>query len=71
MGIQLVAHSDRKDVLPQRTLPALMDEFKDKLPVKAETGKQLRPKWALKYTTLIRDRGVLADKGYIVFVSSD
>ncbi|KAJ9479368.1 Glutamate-cysteine ligase modifier subunit [Pseudozyma hubeiensis] len=71
MGIQLVAHSDRKDVLPQRTLPALMDEFKDKLPVKAEAGKQLRPKWALKYTTLIRDRGVLADKGYIVFVSSD
>lgn len=71
MGIQLVAHSDRKDVLPQRTLPALMDEFSDKLPVKLQPGKQLRPKWALKYTTLIRDRGVLADKGYIVFVSTD
>ena len=71
MGIQLVAHSDRKDVLPQRTLPALMDEFKHKLPIKLDAGKQLRPKWALKYTTLIRDRGVLADKGYIVFVSSD
>ncbi|SJX63140.1 uncharacterized protein SRS1_13966 [Sporisorium reilianum f. sp. reilianum] len=70
MGIQLVAHSDRKDVLPQRTLPALMDEFREKLPVKLEAGKQLRPKWALKYTTLIRDRGVLADKGYIVFVST-
>lgn len=71
MGIQLVAHSDRKDVLPQRTLPGLMDEFRDKLPVKLEQGRQLKPKWALKYTTLIRDRGVLADKGYIVFVSSE
>ncbi|CDU26374.1 uncharacterized protein SPSC_06568 [Sporisorium scitamineum] len=71
MGIQLVAHSDRKDVLPQRTLPALMDEFREKLPIKLQEGKQLRPKWALKYTTLIRDRGVLADKGYIVFVSTD
>ena len=70
MGIQLVAHGDRKDVLPQRTLPALMDEFKDKLPIKLQHGKQLRPKWALKYTTLIRDRGVLADKGYIVHVDT-
>ncbi|SNX83788.1 uncharacterized protein MEPE_02496 [Melanopsichium pennsylvanicum] len=71
MGIQLVAHSDRKDVLPKRTLPALMDEFQTKLPVKQPDGERLRPKWALKYTTLIRDRGVLADKGYIVFVSTD
>lgn len=69
MGIQLVAHSDRKDVLPQRTLPSLMDEFEGRLPVKA--GGRLRPKWALKYTTLIRDRGVLADKGYVVFVSTE
>lgn len=69
MGIQLVAHSDRKDVLPQRTLPSLMDEFKHKLPVKM--GGRLRPKWALKYTTLIRDRGVLADKGYIVYVETE
>lgn len=71
MGIQLVAHSDRKDVLPQRTLPGLMDEFADKLPVKPEPGRRLKPKWALKYTTLIRDRGVLAAKGYIVYVSTD
>ncbi|SPO24432.1 uncharacterized protein UTRI_03700 [Ustilago trichophora] len=71
MGIQLVAHSDRKDVLPQRTLPGLMDEFKDKLPLNMADGKRLKPKWALKYTTLIRDRGVLADKGYIVFVDTE
>ncbi len=58
MGIQLVAHSDRKDVLPQRTLPGLMEEFKGKLPINAEGGRASKPKWALKYTTLIRDRGV-------------
>ncbi|SPO23730.1 uncharacterized protein UTRI_03700_B [Ustilago trichophora] len=71
MGIQLVAHNDRKDVLPQRTLPGLMDEFKHKLPVKLADAKRLKPKWALKYTTLIRDRGVLADKGYIVYVDTE
>ncbi|KAJ1579066.1 hypothetical protein NDA11_003933 [Ustilago hordei] len=71
MGIQLVAHSDRKDVLPQRTLPGLMDEFQGKLPIKMEEGRKLKPKWALKYTTLIRDRGVLADKGYIVYVETE
>lgn len=71
MGIQLVAHSDRKDVLPQRTLPGLMNEFQAKLPVKLEDGRKLKPKWALKYTTLIRDRGVLADKGYIVYVETE
>jgi hypothetical protein len=46
-----------------------MDEFEHKMPKKAP--KRLRPKWALKYTTLIRDRGVLADKGYIVFVAAE
>ena len=71
MGIQLVAHSDRKDVLPQRTLPGLMDEFKGKLPKGVKEGEGLRAKWALKYTTLIRDRGVLADKGYVVYVTSE
>ena len=71
MGIQLVAHSDRRDVLPQRTLPGLMDEFVHKLPVPVKDTAKLKPKWALKYTTLIRDRGVLADKGYIVYVSTD
>lgn len=64
MGVQLVAHSDRKDILPQHTLPGLLHEFHDKLPYKPNTTG-FKPKWALKYTTLIRDRGVLADKGYV------
>ncbi|PWY99437.1 hypothetical protein BCV70DRAFT_217795 [Testicularia cyperi] len=70
MGVQLVAHSDRKDVLPSHTLPNLLQEFTDKLPVNPSATAQLKPKWALKYTTLIRDRGVLADKGYVIYFTS-
>ncbi|UZJ56937.1 hypothetical protein CBS101457_006257 [Exobasidium rhododendri] len=62
-SILLVAHSDRKDLLPARTLPTLMKEFEGKLPHSIPKGKHLVPLWCFKYTVLIRDRGVLADKG--------
>ncbi|PWN88200.1 hypothetical protein FA10DRAFT_295764 [Acaromyces ingoldii] len=67
-GILLVAHNDQRDILPARTLPNLMAEFKGKFP---HCGSQplstprLAPRWCFKYTVLIRDRGVLADKGCV------
>jgi hypothetical protein len=65
--IQLVAHSDQKDILPARTLPTLLSEFEGRIPHALPSSKSLRPLWCLKYTVLIRDRGVLADKGFILF----
>lgn len=53
--------TSRKDILPSRTLPALLEEFDSKLP--HAPNQKLCPIWCLKYTVLIRDRGVLADKG--------
>lgn len=53
------------DLLPARTLPKLMTEFDGKLPYAPPEGKRLLPLWCFKYTALIRDRGVLADKGLV------
>lgn len=67
----LVAHNDRADPLPTTTMPRLLSEFDQQLPhpLPSPTAT-LKPIWALKYTTLIRDRGVLADKGYVLLFSS-
>ncbi|KDN42293.1 hypothetical protein K437DRAFT_257926 [Tilletiaria anomala UBC 951] len=63
----LVAHNDQRDLLPARTLPALLQEFEHDLPHPAPVEGRLRPRWVLKYSTVIRERGILADKGYIVY----
>ncbi|KAL9933664.1 hypothetical protein V8E36_007322 [Tilletia maclaganii] len=66
-GIVPVADSDRQDVLPRRTLPALLKEFREALPHPIPEGHRLAPRWVMKYSVVIRDRGVLADRGYILF----
>ncbi|PWN50018.1 hypothetical protein IE53DRAFT_362704 [Violaceomyces palustris] len=65
--VSLVTHNDRRDILPSRTLPILLEEFKDQLPHPLPEKGRLVPRWVLKYVTLIKERGVLADKGYICF----
>lgn len=42
-----------------------MKEFEDRLPYQLPSGKRLEALWCFKYTVLIRDRGVLADKGWV------
>ncbi|CAD6976498.1 unnamed protein product [Tilletia controversa] len=66
-GIVPVADSDRKDVLPKRTLPTLLKEFRDALPHPVPEGHRLVPRWVMKYSVIIRDRGVLVDRGYILY----
>jgi hypothetical protein len=63
LGTDDVIFSMFIDILPDRTLPTLMKEFDGKLPHPLPAGKRLLPLWCFKYTVLIRDRGVLADKG--------
>ncbi|KAK0525982.1 hypothetical protein OC834_004969 [Tilletia horrida] len=66
-GIVPVADTDRKDVLPRRTLPTLLKEFRDALPHPVPEGHRLAPRWVMKYSVLIRDRGIIADRGYILY----
>lgn len=65
-NILLVAHNDQKDILPERCLPSLLGEFAGRIPHAMSSNKRLEPVWLLKYTVLIRDRGVLADKGFVL-----
>ncbi|KAF8253920.1 hypothetical protein K440DRAFT_618446 [Wilcoxina mikolae CBS 423.85] len=60
-GIELLTHNDCTDVLPADTLQGvLVDEFG-----LLGKGKKVSPMWVVKYTAVIRSRGVVENKGYI------
>ncbi|KAH0602772.1 uncharacterized protein H6S33_008422 [Morchella sextelata] len=65
-GIELLTHNDCADVLPAETMKGLLEEFGV---VGAE--KEVRPLWVVKYTAVIRSRGVVENKGYILMTEID
>ncbi|KAI8066858.1 NADP-dependent oxidoreductase domain-containing protein [Gongronella butleri] len=59
--IQLLYTSDCKDILSRQELTSLMQS------AYAIAGKaQAVPRWVLKYDVFVKDRSIVADKGYIV-----
>ncbi|KAK4230256.1 putative glutamate-cysteine ligase [Podospora fimiseda] len=70
-GIELLAHSDCTDILPKGTLRELLGQGLGGAGVLAEgegEGEGLKgdlvPQWVVKYTAVVRDRGVIENKGY-------
>ncbi|TPX17605.1 uncharacterized protein E0L32_012085 [Thyridium curvatum] len=76
-GIELLVHSDCTDVLPKGTLRELLgqgfqgagvlaDTLVDQEDDAAHDGLKgdLLPEWVIKYTAVVRDRGVIENKGY-------
>ncbi|KAK4679002.1 hypothetical protein QC764_200350 [Podospora pseudoanserina] len=70
-GIELLAHSDCIDILPEGTLRELLGQGLGGAGILAdpETGAgglkgDLAPQWVAKYTAVVRDRGVIENKGY-------
>ncbi|KAK8089442.1 glutamate--cysteine ligase regulatory subunit [Apiospora hydei] len=70
-GIELLTHSDCTDILPSGTLRELLgtgqlgagvlsDDGSDKNGLKGD----LTPQWVVKYTSFVKDRGVIENKGY-------
>jgi len=60
MKIQLLTHSDSKEILPQSCLAEVFGgqtELKQKIP---------KLEWMIRYLTHVKCRGVLASKGYVV-----
>lgn len=55
-GIELLTHDDCDNVLPAESLESLLGEF--------GIEQKTRPLWAVKYTAVVRDRGVVENKGY-------
>ncbi|KAL2148385.1 hypothetical protein VTH82DRAFT_2305 [Thermothelomyces myriococcoides] len=70
-GIELLVHSDCTDILPKGTLRELLGQGLGGAGLLAdpETGAgglqgDLTPQWVVKYTAVVRDRGVIENKGY-------
>lgn len=58
-GIKLMPHMDEDDPLPKDTLQEVLGDLKVK-----ETVDMMR--WVVKYTAVVKQRGVIENKGYIV-----
>ncbi|ROV96271.1 hypothetical protein VMCG_07699 [Cytospora schulzeri] len=71
-GIELLVHSDCTDVLPEGTLRELLGRGVRGAGVLADPAGgveeglrgDLTPLWVVKYTAVVRDRGVIENKGY-------
>jgi glutamate--cysteine ligase regulatory subunit len=71
-GIELFVHSDCTDVLPKGTLRELLGHGIRGAAVLADPAEgvhdglkgDLTPQWVVKYTAVVRDRGVIENKGY-------
>ena len=70
-GIELLTHNDCTNVLPSGTLRELLGQGVRGAGVLSESKRgidgmkgDLTPKWVVKYTAVVRDRGVIENKGY-------
>jgi len=69
--IELLTHSDSTNILPSGTLRELLGSSADGVGILANTGGtgsglkgDVQPQWVIKYTAVVRDRGVIENKGY-------
>lgn len=71
-GIELLVHSDTTDILSKGTLRELLGQGLQGAGVLADAESEsteglkgdLTPQWVVKYTAVVRDRGVIENKGY-------
>ncbi|CAG8452483.1 4948_t:CDS:2 [Funneliformis caledonium] len=66
-NIELLSHNDSTDILPSTTFQKIIDDANTN---KVRLNKDLSPRWVLKYSVMIPDRGVINNKGYIVMAST-
>lgn len=69
--VDLLTHSDSTNILPSGTLRELLGPVEDGAGILADaTGRggglkgDVAPQWVIKYTAVVRDRGVIENKGY-------
>ncbi|PQE17657.1 glutamate-cysteine ligase modifier subunit protein [Rutstroemia sp. NJR-2017a BVV2] len=70
-NIELLTHNDCTNILPSGTLRELLGQGVRGAGVLSETKRgidgmkgDLTPEWVVKYTAIVRDRGVIENKGY-------
>lgn len=69
--IELLTHNDCMDILPSGTLRELLGEGEKGAGILSESKRgidgmkgDVKPSWVVKYTAVVRDRGVIENKGY-------
>ncbi|KAG0646142.1 Glutamate-cysteine ligase modifier subunit [Hyphodiscus hymeniophilus] len=69
--IDLLTHNDCTNILPSGTLRELLGQGMKGAGVLSESKRgldgmkgDLKPEWVVKYTAVVRDRGVIENKGY-------
>ena len=68
--IELLTHSDCTNILPSGTLRQILGSGEHGAGVLAAPGQQdglqgdVEPQWVVKYTAVVKDRGVVQSKGY-------
>ncbi|KAJ4395189.1 hypothetical protein N0V85_006647 [Neurospora sp. IMI 360204] len=68
-NVELLVHSDCTDILPEGTLRELLGPQGAGLLADPATGSgglsgNLTPQWVIKYTAVVKNRGVIENKGY-------
>jgi glutamate--cysteine ligase regulatory subunit len=69
-GIELLTHSDCTNILPRGTLRELLGDGENGVGVLRDDGQgeglrgDVVPQWVVKYTAVVRDRGIVESKGY-------
>lgn len=70
-GIQLLTHNDCHDILPVGTTRELLGPGEQGVGILASTPDgndgipgDVEPQWVVKYTAVVKDRGVVENKGY-------
>ncbi|KAF2014897.1 hypothetical protein BU24DRAFT_451826 [Aaosphaeria arxii CBS 175.79] len=69
-GIQLLTHNDCTNVLPRGTLREILGSGEKGVGVLASESAgdglkgDVEPQWVVKYTAVVKDRGVVESKGY-------
>ena len=69
--IELLTHSDCTNILPSGTIRELLGNDENGANMLVDSGGRgdglqgdIRPQWVIKYTAVVRDRGVIENKGY-------
>ncbi|KAJ2527009.1 COP9 signalosome complex subunit 6, partial [Coemansia sp. RSA 1937] len=77
-GISIRTHSDSMAMLSNATFQALAADYRinerfptTEVPPEGYKIDLMRPRWVANYSVAIRNRGLVANRGYIVMASSD
>ncbi|KAL9599597.1 MAG: hypothetical protein Q9219_003753 [cf. Caloplaca sp. 3 TL-2023] len=74
-NLELLTHNDCTNILPQNTLLELLGAGANGAGILASAASEdqglrgdVTPQWVVKYTAVVRDRGVIENKGYFASV---